>query len=143
MIDPALYEVARAEVAAREKHYPAAVASAKMTADEATLDFQAWTLIAGWLATGRFESIAAGGIDGQTIVDWALAEAAAERAVAVTTDRLAEAQAEAKDDRADRLTLRIAQLRAIARMVTRQRAQVDAINRKFREQRQQQGRKAA
>lgn len=136
MTDADLADVARGEVASREKHYPALVASAKMTPDEATVDFQAWHAIAGWLENDRFESIGAGGIDGLTIVDWALAEAAADRAVAVTTDQLTRADQGGDGRKAAALGGRLAALRAIARRVGAMRASIDSMNRTARERRQ-------
>lgn len=130
-----LVAAARFELESRERNYPALVASGKLTADEATIDFQAWHCIAGFIATGRFQACDAGAVDGLTVVGWALAEAAADRAVANT----AQAQAGAKGDDAklQRLAGRLEALQLIAARVRRQHALVDSINRRFREDRQQ------
>lgn len=136
-----LAQAARLERDSRERNYPKSVASGTLTADEATIDFQAWHCIVHFLETGDFRSIDAGGIDERTVVGWAKAQAAADKAVASTAQALAAAQGD--DAKVQRLTARLAQLRAIARAVTSQRGLIEAINRSFRDQRQQQQDKAA
>jgi hypothetical protein len=157
-IDPALAAAAREEVALRERKYPALVASGKLSDDEATIDYQAWHVIARLMETGQYRSIYAGGIDGQTEVGWLLAEQAAERTVTVVERALDEARAAqvgsdgaatevrdpvSTDTKVAKLDQRLAQLRAILRIVARQRAQVEAINREFRRRREQERGKAA
>lgn len=143
MTDAELVAAARFEVDQRERHYPGMVASKKLTADEATVDFQAWHCILGFLESGQFYSIDAGGVDGRTIVDWALAEAAANRAVTVTRDALAKAVGEEDEAKAQRLEARLEGLRLIARKVSRQHALIASINAEFRARRQSQAQAAA
>jgi hypothetical protein len=129
MTDPDLVAAARFELQRREASYPALVASGKLSADEATIDFQAWHCILGWLESGRFECVNAGGIDGQTIVDWALAEDAAERALTKITASAEKATA----DKAPALWARRAALHAIAGKVRLRRQTIEVLNRQFRE----------
>jgi hypothetical protein len=146
-----LAAAARFEADSRERNYPGMIALGDITADEATEDFQAWSTIAVWLETGHFVS---GNIDAaggektglssiRTVVDWLLCEQAADRAV-VSTNQAQTTAAESGDQaKADRLGVRLDGLRAIARKVSRMRADVEALNRAFREERRQQQAKAA
>jgi hypothetical protein len=138
----ALAQAARRELESREKNYPKSVASGKLTADEATIDFQAWHCICAWLETGQFRAIDAGGVDGLTVVGWALAEAAADKAVITTGDALKVAEAEGDEAKAQRLTQRGAALRLIARKVARQHALIASINLALRERQRQQAKAA-
>jgi hypothetical protein len=130
VIDPDLFAAAAHEVSARDRHYPASVASGKLTGDEATVDFQAWHVILTLLQTGHFESIAAGGIDGQTVIGWAQAQDAADLAVKRTAQALA--AAEGGSDKAQLLDVRLQQLRAIAALVARRRALFESLNTQLR-----------
>jgi hypothetical protein len=151
MTDGALAAAARFEADSRERNYPGMIANGDITADEATEDYQAWAAIAAWLETGRFTSgnieAAAGAkanlCDIRVVVDWLLCEQAADRAV-VSTNQAQTTAAESDDTaKADRLGVRLDGLRAIARKVSRMRADVEALNRAFRTERQQQQRAAA
>lgn len=137
----ALAAAARREVASRAKHYPALVAAGKLTADDATIDYQAWHCILGFVESGQFHSIDGGGIDGRTLVGWPRAQAAADRAVA----EVARAQADAagNDAKAERLAARLAQLKLIADMVRRRHALIDSINRRLRADRLANGERRA
>jgi hypothetical protein len=148
--DAELAAAAAAEVASRDKHYPARVASRKMTADEATLDFQCWHMIAHWLETGRFLSgnIAAADAradlsDIRVVVDWLLCEQAADRAVVSTSQALNDAAESGDSAKADRLGVRLDALRQIARQVGQQRRTVEMLNRALRDRRDAQRKKEA
>jgi hypothetical protein len=114
----------------RAARYPALVASGKLGADAATVDFQAWHCIAQFIASGRFQAIDAGGADAATVVGWAHAEAAAAKALA----RVEASAAAAAPDKAPALHARAAALRAIHRRVQLRRQSIAAINRQLREQ---------
>jgi hypothetical protein len=145
-----LASAARFEADSRERNYPGMVARQEITAAEATEDYQAWVTIADWLETGRFVSgnIEAGDgaradlSDIRTVVDWLLCEQAADRAVVSTLAAFREAQAAVAGTgdqaKAFSLGVRLDGLRAIARKVSRMRADVEALNRAFRGARQQQ-----
>lgn len=153
MADADLVKAARFEVASREKNYPGLVASGKLGADEATVDFQAWHCIAEWLDRGRspagwFDADAGAdratdfGADCRIVVEWLLCEDACSRAIATVRGALGEANARADAAKADRLGRRLAALQLIAGKVGAQRRRVETLNRALREQRQHE-RKAA
>jgi hypothetical protein len=144
MTDVDLAKAARAEADSREKHYPALVASRKMTAEEATIDVQSWAAIAHWLETGRFlsgniEAPMPAGQDIRSVVDWLLCEQASDRAVVSTSQAQTTAAESGDQAKADRLGVRLDGLRLIARKVSQQRRTVESLNRALRERRQQQG----
>jgi hypothetical protein len=123
-----LASAARSEADRRARKYPALVASEKLSADEATIDYQAWHAIAVWLETGQFRTIDQGGANGATIVGWPEAEAAADRALADVTRK---ALAATDDAKRDRLNTRGAALRVIAGKVRLHRQLVESINAEF------------
>lgn len=142
MRDAELVKAAAFEVEVRERVYPKLVANGKLTADEATIDFQAWTLILDFVDTGQLRSIDTGGVNGRTVVDWVLCEAAAQRALdALTAD--AEAAELAGEAKAARLWERRANVNLILGMVSRRRASVEHINRRIAADRLANGRAAA
>jgi hypothetical protein len=146
-----LATAARFEADSRERNYPGMVARQEINADEATEDFQAWSTIAHFLETGHFQSGNIDAADGaradlsdiRVVVDWLLCEQAADRAVVSTTQAQTTAADSGDQPKADRLGVRLDGLLAIARKVSRMRADVEALNRAFREERQQQQRAAA
>jgi hypothetical protein len=133
MTDPDLVAAARFEIESRERHYPALIQSQKMTAEAATVDFQAWHCIAQLLETGTFTSIDAGGADGTTRVGWQECVKAADQACASTAQAIAAAKGD--DAKVKRLTARLDALRAIARRVGRMARLVAGINEEFRARR--------
>jgi hypothetical protein len=132
--DPELVKAAAYEVDQRERHYPRLVKERRIGADEATIDFQAWSLILDFVDSGQLRPIEAGGIDGRTVVDWLLCEQVAQRSLEkLTAD--AEAAAAKGDAKADRLWHRRADVAAIARMVTLRRQSIETINKRLRAER--------
>jgi hypothetical protein len=129
-----LVAAARFERDLRADKYPALVASRRLGADEALVDFQAWAAIAHWLEHDAWPAwTGAGGVDERTVVDWALAEDCAAKALAKVLDTAAAAAA----DKADALNARASHLTAIHRRVQLRRQSIDSLNRQLRAQRQQ------
>jgi hypothetical protein len=134
-VNPALAEAAQHEIDLRARQYPLLVANSKLSADEATIDFQAWHVIRDYLGTGAYKPVDAGGVDGLTVVDWLLAEAAGDRAVATADAALGQARADPQQDDAKiaRRSARVEQTKAIAGIVRRQRAAIESLNRQLQQ----------
>jgi hypothetical protein len=121
---PELVAAVRYELVLREDKLPKRVASGKMTAEAAQVDYQAWHCILGFIETGQFRSIDGGGADGDTIVSWPEAVAAADKAAAAV---LQQAQ-KAVGDKAPALWQRHAFLVAIQREVALRAGSIAWIN---------------
>lgn len=129
MIDPVLAEAARYEAKVRQDGSPKRVLSGLLNANAATIDFQAWSAIAGLFETGQFEAVQAGGVREDTVISWPECQAAAERAVASLTKLLAEAS----PDKRPALERRRHLVSSIARKVALRRATIEDLNRQLRD----------
>lgn len=130
MIDHELAAVARFEFDRRARKYPALVASGVKSAQDATVDFQAWAAIAAWLERGQLPTLDDGGIDRKTWIGWAECEAAAAEAVAATAKAINDP--ETAPEKRPRLHQRLAALDTIHRQLGQHRRAVDWLNREFR-----------
>jgi hypothetical protein len=124
--------------------------SGKLTEDEATHDFQAWHCIAEFMESGRspagwFDASAGADkrADCRLVVEWLLMEDAAIKAIATVRDALGLAEARADAAKVERLGARLAALQLIRRRVSQERAQVERLNRIWREQQPAPARAAA
>lgn len=145
MADAELAGAARAEVAYREKKFPLLVANSGLTAEAATVDYQAWTIIAGWLAGGHFVSLDSGGAGGTTRVGWPECDEAAARAANTLLRSALDAEAQGTDqgtEKAARLWKRQLAVAKIARKVSLRRQSIDDLNAHFQRQRGEQAKAA-
>jgi hypothetical protein len=129
--DPVLAAAARFERDRRCESAPQAIFDGRVTAEQAQVDYQAWCLIAQWLETGEFRIIEEGGADGATRIDWAVCEAAADKALKKIERKLAgEGWFDGCPETAT--SQRRCALIRIHRKVQLRRQSIDAINAEFR-----------
>ena len=135
---PTLAEAARAERDRRAERYPQRSADGKISADDATIDYQCWVAIAEWLESGRFMGFYGGASPEESDapwIGWPQLDQAAAKALTSIDAKIERLAADPDQERVAALNLRRANLTAIHRKVQLRRQMVDSINHELRERR--------